>query len=135
MIDFMLKNPRIPALSMDGSRLPSMVEAMDLNSSCPRHNRPITGNAQTSFEEFHSFALMNCDLRVYDDMEGNIRPFQFREAIRWETPRIHPLVLDNGELHRAANLWCGKPNPQRLTQGSPHLLNEGLNTRLKDLFS
>src|SRR4029077_3104784 len=58
MIDFMLKNSRVPAGSLDGFRIAALIQTLHSYAAGTRDEGKISRQAETALEEFHDLVLL-----------------------------------------------------------------------------
>src|SRR6266446_1691957 len=101
MIDFVLKNSRIPAGGLDAFGIAPVVKTLHTNAARARNQSKKSGQAETALEKFHDLIVFRAlDSRIDEDMKGDGPPFAELQLLRGNFLVVFLAVFDYRHLER-----------------------------------
>src|SRR2546428_7085530 len=101
MIDFVLKNSRVPARSLDAFGIAAVVKTLHAHAARARNQSKKSGQAETALEKFHDLAVFRAvDSRIDEDMKGDRPPFAKLQLLGRNFLVVFLAVFDYRDLER-----------------------------------
>ncbi len=126
MVDFMLKDARVPSLGFDDSRCAVLVEVGDADRAGTRHGGHESRDAEAAFVGDHLGGREQLDLGVDDDVEVDRLSLAFFQLGLGEAFVIFDAIFDDRQLQGLADLRCGQADSRGVTHGLAHVDDEVL---------